>query len=295
MTALPDWLLEPTVPPVAARPSNQFVASTIRRLLQLRAALAPPERKSQHSDLDPRAKLVALLAGLVAVSLVRHPLSLTGMLLVTLASVLAGGKRIRRGYAVAAVPAALLTVAVLLPGTLSVVRPGPVVVVLWQLKSAEPVGLTASGLANAWLVLARMLTSLGLMAMVTVTTPWLRLMAALRALRVPAAFVAVATLAHRYLLVLADVFADLLFARRARTVIGATGSEDRAFLGATMATLFARSSELADEVHQAMVARGFTGELRDPEPSGPRARDAAFAVIALLVAAGLVVGDGFAL
>ena len=64
-----------------------------------------------------------------------------------------------------------------------------------------------------------------------------------------------------------------------------------AIIGASVGALFARSTDLAEQVHQAMAARGFTGRLRDPAPSPLRASDVLIGLGCVIAAAALLWGD----
>ena len=61
-------------------------------------------------------------------------------------------------------------------------------------------------------------SSISLVVLLTLTTPWTRLLAALRALFVPRMFVLVLGMAYRYLFHLLDSVTDMYTARKARTV-----------------------------------------------------------------------------
>lgn len=283
---LPDWLATPAEVVVPQRRQHPFVRASLRRATELAATI--------HAGVggldrfDPRVKLVGALSVLVALACLHSSALLCGAAVALVALAAACG--VGRSLLALGAPVLGLTAVLLLPATLSVVRPGPVALQLWT-ASGVAHGLTTTGLAAAVVVLARVLGCLTVVVLLTRTTSWLRLMSALRAVGTPPGFVLVATMAHRYLLVLLEVFTDLLLARRARSVGGARQAEDRAFFGGTVAAVFTRSTDLADDVHQAMVARGFTGRLRDPAPKPLRAADAAVA-IGCLVASGLLVwGD----
>lgn len=281
-TTLPSWLASPSAVVVPKRPQHGFLAGALRQAGRLAAALASDE--VSHGRWDPRAKLVSALVGLVALALLHSPLILTVAAAVLV--VLAARHRVARSLAAIATPVVAMTAVLLMPATLSLVRPGTVVVPLWRGE-----GLTGQGLQNAWIVLARVLACVSVAVLLTRTTSWLRLTAALRAIGVPAGFVLVATMAHRYLGVLLECFTDLLLARRSRSLGRARGTQDRGFVGATVAALLHRSGELADEVHQAMVARGFTGRLRDPAPRPLRMGDVALGLGCLAASGLLVWGD----
>ena len=81
-------------------------------------------------------------------------------------------------------------------------------------------GLTRQGLMAAAIITIRVATSISLVLLVTLTTPWARLLSALRALGVPRMFVLVIGMAYRYLFVLLGAVAG--------HVRGAQGTIDRA-------------------------------------------------------------------
>jgi cobalt ECF transporter T component CbiQ len=154
------------------------------------------------------------------------------------------------------------------------------------------VGLTQQGLTSAALIVTRVAVSISLVVLLTLTTPWPRLLAALRALLVPRLFVLVIGMAYRYLFVLLATVEDMYVARKARS---AAGSRDhrggRAVVAASAGALFGKAHALSEEVHQAMVARGYRGDVRVLEGFRLRALDAAWAVAVVATAAVTVWGD----
>lgn len=281
-STLPAWLATPSPVVVPDRRQHRFLRRSLAQAERLTATLAPDE--AGQGTWDPRVKLVSALVVLVALALLHSPWLLTAAAVALIA--LAVRHRVAGSLATVATPVLVMTLVLLVPATLSAVRAGTVVVPLWSGG-----GLTAEGLANAWIVLARVLACLTVAVLLTRTTSWLRLMSALRALGAPAGFVLIATMAQRYLSVLVDAFTDLLLARRARSLGGAAGAEDRGFVGATVGALFSRSGELAEQVHQAMVARGFTGRLRDPRPRPLRTADVLLGLGCIAAAGLLLWGD----
>ena len=156
----------------------------------------------------------------------------------------------------------IFTGIVVLPATLNVITPGHIVVPLgtWF---GHPVGFTAQGLTAAGLIVARVATSISLVVLLTLTTPWSKLLAALRALFVPRLFILVLGVAYRYLFHLLHAVTDMYTARKARTVRpDRSTNSGRAFVAASAGALFGKSHALSEEVHMAMVARGYTGNAR---------------------------------
>ncbi len=240
---------------------------------------------------DARAKLLGVLALLVAAALVRHIPVLLG--LYALALVLAAASRIGLGWFVKRVwlfiP--LFTGVIVVPAMFSFVTPGEVVLPLGHWLGHE-VGLTRQGLASAGLIVSRVATSISLVLLLTLTTSWPRLLSALRALFVPRMLVLVLGMAYRYLFVLLDAVSEMVTARKARTVVGRkSGRGARAVAGFSGGALFGKAHALSEEIHQAMLARGYRGEARSLDQASLRPVDGAWLVASLALALITIGGD----
>jgi cobalt ECF transporter T component CbiQ len=265
--ATPAWLLrpEPGLCPcgcVGKRRRGSFVAKTIAGAGGvLQAALFSEDVAREPGllqRLDARAKVVLLVALLIGVGLVHHVAVLVAAYLATLAlaraSALPLGFFVRRVWLF--IP--IFTGIIVLPATLDVITPGEVVIPL-----PFGLGVTRQGLVAAATITIRVAASISLVLLVTLTTPWARLLAAVRALGVPRLFVLVLGMAYRYLFVLLSAVGDMYVARRARTIAPERDARSgRAFVGATAGALFGKAHVLADEVHQAMTSRGYRGDAR---------------------------------
>jgi cobalt ECF transporter T component CbiQ len=241
--------------------------------------------------LDARAKLAGLVVVLVGVGLVHHIAALAVAYLLVLA--LAWASAVPLGFFVKRVWTfiPLFTLVVVLPATLSVVTPGDVVVPLWSWHGAGE-GITAQGLQAAALVVARVAVSVSLAVLVTLTTPWGRLLGGLRGVGVPRVFVLVVNMAYRYVFLLLDTVTDMYQSRRARTLGRIRHDRSaRAMLGASAGALLGKAGSLADEVHQAMVARGYRGDVHGYATARLRLLDGVAVVTALGAAVLLVGGD----
>jgi cobalt/nickel transport system permease protein len=251
-------------------------------------------RPGALQSLDARAKLLGVVALLVAVGLVRHIPVLAGLYL--LALVLAAASRIVLRWFVKRVwlfiP--IFTGLIVAPAMFSFVTPGEVVLPLGHWFGHE-VGLTRQGLTSAGLIVCRVATSISLVLLLTLTTPWPRLLAALRALFVPRLLVLVLGMAYRYLFVLLDSISEMVTARRARTIAaGRSARGARTATGFSAGALFGKAHALSEEIHQAMLARGFRGEARTLERVRLRAIDGIW-LLACLALTVLVVGGDRAL
>ena len=146
--------------------------------------------------------------------------------------------------------------------------------------TAEGIEFFASVLTKSW-------TSVTAAVLLTSTTPPLRLLAALRALRLPAILVAVVMLMYRYLFVLVDEAQRMLRARAARSAAIGPGSGGTVVwraksAGGMAGSLFIRTLDRGERIYMAMLARGYDGSIRQ-QSTAPLGR-LAIAQIALPLA-----------
>lgn len=266
-------------------------ADVVRRAMYAESTGPRGDRHAVLFRIDPRIKLVALVVLLVGVSLVHSPVTLAviylGLVLLAWAGGVPVGVFVKRVWLF--VP--LFTAVAVAPATLSVITPGEVVVPLWTWHGVAE-GITAQGLTAAGLVVLRVACSVSLVLLVTISTSWNRLLAALGALGVPRIFVTVIAMAYRYLFVLLGSVLDMFMARKARTVQPvAHNAGDRRFVGAAVGTLLGRAGHLSEEVHQAMTARGYAGRHHTLVGFRATGMDLLALVASLITAVAIVGGD----
>ena len=295
--ATPVWLLQPEVGLCACgcigtRRRAGFVERTIAGAAGLlRQAMFAEDVSSARGllqRLEPRVKVVALFGLLVVTAFVRHIPVLLGMYTATLG--LAAASRLSIAFFVKRVwlfiP--IFTGIIVAPATLNVVVPGHVVVPLGS-WFGHRLGFTEQGLASAGLIVMRVATSISLVVLLTLTTPWARLVAALRGLHAPRMFILVLGMAYRYLFHLLDAVSDMYTSRKARTVMRETNvASGRSYVAASAGALFGKAYALSEEVHLAMVARGYRGDARSVDTVRVRIVDATFAVACLAGAVGVI-------
>jgi cobalt/nickel transport system permease protein len=198
-------------------------------------------RSSPLHRRDPRAKIFVLLVFLVAVATAHRALpQLSAVLLVLLLA----------AFVWARIPlvAALRRAALVLPFT------AVFVVVCWL--AGDP----GRGLA---LALKSYLSALAVL-LVMATTPVAALLAGLETWRVPRFLLMVSQFLYRYLFVVSEEAQHMRKAAACRAGSRralSAGLRFRAAAGA-LAVLFARSHGHAEEIHRAMLGRGFRGHFR---------------------------------
>jgi cobalt/nickel transport system permease protein len=193
-----------------------------------------------HSGLhrrDPRAKTLALLVFLIV-------LATAGRAVPHLAAMLLGLLLAALIWARLPVAAALTRACVVLSFTL------PFVVLSILIGESD----------RALSLLLKSYVSALAVVVLAATTPMAMLLRGLESAGVPRFLLMVAQFLYRYLFVIAEEAQHMRTAARSRGG-SARGAGFRAAAGAVGA-LFARSYDRAEDIHRAMLARGFTGRLR---------------------------------
>ncbi len=212
--------------------------------------------------IDPRAKAVTMFAFVVAVAFLRNiPVLLAAYAVAVLIS---AASRIPVLYFIKRVWlfVPLFTGIVVVPAMFNFITPGHIVVPMGH-WFGHRVGLTSQGLRTAGLVISRVVASISFVVLLTLTTPWMRLLAALRAMFVPRMFILVLGMAYRYVFHLLGSVTDMYEARKARAAnVDRSVTSGRAFVAGAAGALFGKAHAMSEEVHQAMVARGYSGQPR---------------------------------
>jgi cobalt/nickel transport system permease protein len=191
---------------------------------------------------DPRAKIVALVAFLVVVATAHGELVLLAAALFVFLSMLAICARL------------------------------PLVPVMARAALVLPFTLVFAAIAWRPALIPKTYLSAMAVLIVVSTTPLPLLIRGMESLGAPRFLLMVAQFLYRYLFVISEEGQHILRAAASR------GGSFRAAAGA-LAVLFARSYGRAEEIHRAMLARGFPGHFRTLNSLRFQAADAAFALI----------------
>lgn len=303
MTQIPAWLAEARSPEIPASSGHGRVAGAVRRGLTslgtaLAAQLAPARPSGWLSTVDARAKVIATLVLVVAVSFLHGLPALAAAALLAVAIALSAGLR-RRELAPLWLGVPLFTLALALPATLNVITPGAPVWVIWTpaarhcgpVTLPEQLAVTLPGLVVAGRFLLRALASVLLALTLTATTEPAALVNALRHLGMPRVFGTVLTMMQRYLSVLLRTAQDLHLARLSRAIAPETPRQGQRWAAAGIGALLLSSLRLAEGVHSAMVARGYDGDIQTLTPARCTGRDGLLVAAGLVLAAALILCD----
>lgn len=232
--------------------------------------------------IDSRAKVAGMMA-LVVSAAVSHRLAVilciaAIALILALLSQIPVGELMRRVWlsvlaftAVIAIPAIFLT-----PGEVLYRLP----VLHWP--------ITNHGLRTAVLLIARVETASTITVLLVLCTPWTRVLRSLRAFRVPREAVVILGMTHRYVFLLLESAREMFESRRSR-VVGVLGSRERRHIAAgTAGVLLQRTLELSNDVHLAMTARGYRGNVYLLEEEKMRFYDFVFLASLLAISAAAI-------
>jgi cobalt/nickel transport system permease protein len=266
---------------------GNFIERLLRGLLEAMEHAVEAEglaaRAGLLQRLDPRIKTLGLLALIVTAVLVKSLLALAGLFGVAILLALRSQVSLARLAGQVWLGVLLFTGLIAAPALFLV--PGEplaqVPVLDWP--------ITWQGLRSAAFLIGRAETAATYALLVILTTPWPHVLKALRSLGVPVVLVAILGMTHRYIFLLLASAVDLLEAQRSRLVGPLSGRERRRLAAASAAVLLDQTLRLSSEVHLAMIARGYRGEVHLLDDFRIRPSDwLALAGILVLIAAALV-------
>ncbi len=242
------------------RRRENFVEKTIRGLLRVMRQALFAEETAQLPGflqrLDARVKLAGILL-LIFAAIALHRLS-------ALAGLLAAGVVLAR---VSLIPvrvlAARVWIAVL--AFTGVIAVPAIFLTSGDVLFRVPVldwAASYPGLRSAAFLILRAETAATLAALLVLCTLWPQLLRALRWFRIPAVLVAIVGMTYRYLFLLVQTAEEMFEAREARLIGVLEPSDRRRLAAASAGLLLGKSIQLSGEVHLAMQARGFRGDVR---------------------------------
>jgi cobalt/nickel transport system permease protein len=239
---------------------NGAIASTLLGLTRALGRALVSEQTARRPGLlqalDPRVRLVGLLALVLAVTLSHRIGVIVALFAVAIVLALASHVSLKAlsirvwlvvlfFTGVIALPALFLT-----PGDAIATSPG------------GAFHITAQGLATATLLIARVETAVTLTTLLILTTPWMHILKALRAFRVPRELVMMLAMTHRYIFLLAETAGQMFESRQSRAVGVLDRATQRRMTTRTAGVLLSKTVELSDQVFLAMQSRGFRGDAR---------------------------------
>ena len=268
---LGNWLLSQgrAVPEANAaserRPSHHrrrrtFIEKTIRSLLESMEHTVFAEDMAASSGLlqrwDPRVKMIGIGALILAAVTVHRIPVLVGVFLAAVILAILSHIPIRILVTRVWIAVAAFTGTIALPAIF--LTPGQSVyrlpVLGWH--------VTQQGLSGAALLVLRAETAATLSVLFILCTLWTHVLMALRFFRLPVVLVVILGMTYRYMFLFLQIARDMFESRECRLVGVLEASDRRRLAAASAGVLLSKTLQLSGEVHTAMQARGFRGEIR---------------------------------
>ena len=243
------------------------------------------ETESPLHRLDPRVKVVVTSGFIISNALLpdgawlAFTLTWLAVLLLNWLSRLGISFTLRRSFIALPFALAAITAIFAIPG-----EP----LAEWQLGSLILIP-TDAGLLRFVSIVIRSWLSVQAAILLVATTPFPDLIHAFEHLRVPTILTTIIAFLYRYLFVLTDEVMRLTRARQARSAAVAGHRSGRNVMwrartaGNMTGQLFLRSYERSDRIYNAMLARGYTGQLRTLNPHVMKASDWFFVAMSIVI------------
>jgi len=134
------------------------------------------------------------------------------------------------------------------------------VIELPLLRPFSRIEITSEGVFWASTFLARVTTAVSYAILLMLTTRWSDLVNTLNRLRFPKMFVLILGMAYRYIFLLLDMIAKMLFSRKSRAVGKESSVSSWKLNAGIIGALFLKSYDMSENIYLAMLSRGFNGD-----------------------------------
>ncbi|MFA5320490.1 MAG: cobalt ECF transporter T component CbiQ [Candidatus Omnitrophota bacterium] len=242
---------------------NRFIERSLMGAVSfLKESVFADEHAGQKGFLqarDPRVKVAAILLLVLSVLFSRQIAFIGGIYLVSL--VLAGCSSINLAFFLGRtwlfVP--LFAIFIVVPSAFSVFTPGEQLAVIKI--GVFSFQVTKQGIAGASIFFSRVLVSVSLCVLLSLTTRHYALLKVLRIFRVPQVFVMTLGMCYRYIFLFIGIIQDTYTAIKSRCGYGLSSMKGQKIVAWSIAALWQRSYRMQNQVYDAMLSRGYSGEV----------------------------------
>jgi cobalt/nickel transport system permease protein len=271
------------------RKGNNFIERSIVSALSfLKDSMFADEyasRKGLLQSLDPRIKLATFLLFIIQIMLTKNIVILLSLysfcLFLSCLSNIGLGFFLKRTWVF--IPIFSLFIAV--PALFSFFTPGEALVTL-NIAGLKLI-ITRQGLSGASLFVMRVLTSVSFAILLSITTRHLELLKVLRIFRIPQIFVMTLGMCYRYVFLFVEMVENTYLAIKSRVGARVHYKRGQHVVAWNIASLWARSYQLNEDVYKAMLSRGYRGEPLLLDEFQTRSRDWLWLVFVIIVSISL--------
>jgi len=302
---LPEWYAStPEYNPSFERASGRNLLSARKALASIGEVLAielsgANSVESWYSGIASQSKILGILMLALDAVLLHSLLPLAALFVLTLALALScklSSRRLARLWL--GVP--LFSGAIILPALLNVVTPGSPALIIcrfgenaglgsWHLPSI--LAVTHPGLVIGIRFVLRSLICITLTGVLTTGTDSPALIDGLRRLGMPKIFGMTLAMMQRYMSLILRIAEEIHLAKLSRSIDSQSIRNEQRWVAAGIGVLFGKTYRLAEEVRQAMVSRGYDGDLQIKTVCGYKLPDFLWLIGVLLVSVGTFLID----
>lgn len=302
---IPDWMREMDIGPCRCSATYHgkkgFIGKTIDGIFGFLEEAFVSESFSRRNgllqSLDPRVKLISILAIIFATSLIRDlrvlifVYSLT--LLFSYLSKIDVWFFIKRVWLFIPIFAGIIAI----PMIFNIFFPGDLLIQIAYLGPGAHLGpfslpesifVTWQGVNAAVIFTMRVATSVSAVVLLFLTTPQQILFKSLRTVGVPKLYVLTMEMAYRYIFLLMDMVREMYVAKKARTIKARGMFEEQKWVGGRIGYTLIRSLDMSEKVHMAMMSRGYSGDVKIMQEFKMSKRDYIAGTFAISMSIGLV-------
>jgi cobalt/nickel transport system permease protein len=208
---------------------------------------------------DPRVKVAAILLLVLCVLFSREIAFIAAIYLICLLLAVCSSIRLPffLGRTWLFIPVFALFIAI--PSIFSILTPGERLSVL-KIGNLS-LSVSRQGLAGAAIFFSRVLVSVSLCVLLSLTTRHYALLKVLRIFRVPQVFVMTLGMCYRYIFLFIGIIQDTYTAIKSRCGYVLSSVKGQKIVAWNIATLWQRSYRMQNQIYDAMLSRGYSGEV----------------------------------
>jgi cobalt/nickel transport system permease protein len=287
---IPEWMKEVDAGPCPGRSASKgkrnFVGKTLSGIFDFLEETIVSEsyarRRGLLQSLDPRVKLISIIALIVAMTMVTDWRLMLFVYALTLVFAYVSGIGLRFFIKRVWLFIPIFTGIIALPMIFNVFFPGDSLVTLMTLGPGarlgplalpETIAITRQGTIGAIAFTMRVATCVSAAVLLFLTTPRDVLFKSLRSVGVPKVYVLTLDMCYRYIFLLTDLVKAFYTAKKSRSIKSLPLLEEQKWVGGRIGYTLVKSLDMAEKVHGAMVSRGFNGDVKLMEDFAMRPRD----------------------
>lgn len=302
---LPEWYSAGGHIAYAIKPKRNRAAGAVRRALGGFGEAIASQLTGSHacdswvSKINPSAKVAGIIILIVAITALHTAASLA--IAFTASVVMAITARIDRGRIARiwlGVP--MFSLAVIIPSMFNIITPGDILLPIcrvgdnvsilgWNLP--PQIGITMPGVTLAMRFLLRVAACITFALLLTATTNPTELVNGLRRLGLPKVFGMVFTMMQRYLTVMLRAAEEVHLAKLSRTIDSKSVLHEQKWAAAGIGSLLRKTYQLTEEIHNAMISRGYSGNYREKDGRSMQMTDWIWMCGCLIASVSIVVLD----